>query len=275
VRTRTRAVAASIALALLATVGAAMPAQAATKVSALTLLGQLKVLPEWNAGYDRARFTHWIDADHDGQDTRQEVLRGESRARMTFTSTSRVSTGRWYSAYDARTVTVAARLDIDHMVPLAEAWGAGAKGWNAATRRAYANDLGYGASLIAVTAASNRSKSAGDPSQWLPTNRAYRCTYVRNWVAVKWRWSLSVDKPERAKVVSVLKGCSSSARLVAKPAKAKVVKGATSAPAPTTNDPRFSYCYEAKAQGYGPYVLGRDPEYAWYGDRDGDGIVCE
>jgi hypothetical protein len=40
-------------------------------------------------------------------------------------------------------------------------------------------------------------------------------------------------------------------------------------------DPQFSYCYEANDAGYGPYVQGQDPEYAWYDDADGDGVVCE
>jgi hypothetical protein len=40
-------------------------------------------------------------------------------------------------------------------------------------------------------------------------------------------------------------------------------------------DPRFRYCTHAIAAGFGPYVAGIDPEYAWYNDRDGDGIVCE
>jgi hypothetical protein len=40
-------------------------------------------------------------------------------------------------------------------------------------------------------------------------------------------------------------------------------------------DPRFSYCYQAIAAGYGPYYEGQDPEYYWYTDADGDGVVCE
>jgi hypothetical protein len=40
-------------------------------------------------------------------------------------------------------------------------------------------------------------------------------------------------------------------------------------------DPRFSTCAKANAAGYGPYYKGSDPEYHWYRDRDGDGVVCE
>ncbi|MFF0250503.1 thermonuclease family protein [Streptosporangium sandarakinum] len=52
----------------------------------------------------------------------------------------------------------------------------------------------------------------------------------------------------------------------------------TSAPTPdppADNNPRFGACAEANRNGYGPYRRGVDPEYAWYQDRDGDGLVCE
>ncbi|WP_336217042.1 excalibur calcium-binding domain-containing protein [Nonomuraea sp. LPB2021202275-12-8] len=51
---------------------------------------------------------------------------------------------------------------------------------------------------------------------------------------------------------------------------------ATPTPTPTGGtDPRFRTCGDANAAGFGPYSRGRDPEYAWYQDRDGDGVVCE
>jgi hypothetical protein len=44
---------------------------------------------------------------------------------------------------------------------------------------------------------------------------------------------------------------------------------------PPGTDPQFGTCKEAKANGYGPYRRGQDPEYAWYRDADNDGVVCE
>jgi hypothetical protein len=70
--------------------------------------------------------------------------------------------GEWLSYYDGKTVTDPSRLDIDHMVPLAEAWDSGAAEWTAERREAYANDLGAEHSLVAVTAKSNRSKGDKD-----------------------------------------------------------------------------------------------------------------
>jgi hypothetical protein len=54
----------------------------------------------------------------------------------------------------------------------------------------------------------------------------------------------------------------------------------TSSPSVSTKppgglDPRYRTCGEANSHGYGPYRRGVDPEYAWYQDRDGDGLDCE
>lgn len=40
-------------------------------------------------------------------------------------------------------------------------------------------------------------------------------------------------------------------------------------------DKRFGSCKEAIAAGYGPYHKGVHPEYQFYRDVDGDGVVCE
>jgi hypothetical protein len=76
-------------------------------------------------------------------------------------------------------------------VPLAEAWRSWAKRWNSSTRKPYANDLGDFRILVAVSAHANRSKGDGDPAHWMPTYG--KCTYVRQWVAVKLRWRLKIN----------------------------------------------------------------------------------
>ena len=148
------------------------------------------VAGETRRGYDRDKFRHWVDADGDCRDTRDEVLADES---LTAVSGCDVQQGRWRSYYDGVVVRDSSAFDVDHLVPLAEAWDSGAKRWTAGTRRAFANDLGDARSLVAVTASSNRSKSDQDPAEWLP--ELDRCRYVREWTAVKLRWSLSVNGP--------------------------------------------------------------------------------
>jgi hypothetical protein len=105
------------------------------------LLNELPVRRERNAGYDRDRFVHWQDRDHDGCDTRAEVLIQESRRPVTRTASCTVLRGRWFSSYDGATIVRARRLHLDHVVALSEAWGSGARRWDTDTRDRFANDL--------------------------------------------------------------------------------------------------------------------------------------
>ena len=167
----------------------------------------LPVGTELRSGYSRDLFTHWIDADGDCQNARAEVLIGESLAPVTFTTSTgcTVLTGQWYSYFDGVTGTAASDFDIDHMVPLAEAWDSGAHSWTSEERRAFANDLGDPRTLVAVTDDSNVAKSDSDPAQWLP--QLDRCRYVGEWVAVKIRWGLTVDTSEKSALTQWASQC--------------------------------------------------------------------
>jgi Excalibur calcium-binding domain/Protein of unknown function (DUF1524) len=246
---------------------------AVTKVSTRTLLSQLSVRAEHSSGYARSKFRLWVDADHDRCNTRAEVLIAEARTAPRRSATCALTGGRWVSSYDGRTFASASGLDIDHVVPLAEAWQSGAHRWTTATRTAYANDLGYARSLVAVSASANRSKGEKEPQSWMPARSG--CSYVTSWVAVKWRWKLSVNSAERAYAKKKLTACHWPR--IAKPARATVHTGSSAGGGGSSsgNDPRYSTCAEARSHGYGPYRSGVDPEYAWYTDRDQDGVVCE
>lgn len=167
----------------------------------------LRVEPENRSGYDRALFEHWIDADGDGCDTRREVLIQESLTPVTVGAGCLISGGTWISLYDDFTSSDPSDFDIDHLVPLAEAWDSGASTWSDSQRRNFANDLGSSYALIAVSRSSNRSKSDRDPSDWLPSNSAYVCEYLQQWVSVKQQWDLSVDELEARELDHVLKSC--------------------------------------------------------------------
>ena len=253
-------------------------------IKASAVLKALRVRAEVTSGYSRDYFHHWIDADRDGCDTRKEVLLAEARTSPSRYGSCSLSGGSWWSVYDGVMTSDSSTFDVDHFVPLAEAWGSGAWRWSYSTREAFANDLGFASSLIAVSASSNRSKSDRDPAQWLPPNSNYWCTYATTWIAVKYRWSLTIDRAEKLKLRYLVVKCGNPR--IALPPKAKVINdqsdpgGAGGGSGGGTGgggglDPKFSYCYEAQARGYGPYIRGIDPEYAWYRDGDNDGMVCE
>lgn len=237
-------------------------------------INNLPVAGETRSGYDRGKFRHWIDANGDCQDTRSEVLRAETRSRVTGSCT--VETGKWVSYYDGATWTQASDLDVDHMVPLAEAWDSGAKKWNTATRKAYANDIGDGRTLVAVTDNVNQSKGDRDPAEWLPEQR--QCRYIAQWVAVKIRWSLKVDRAEKNALSRVAGSCQNARITVTKAAISTGSSSGGGSGGGSGNGGGGSVYYEnctaAKAAGAAPVYRG-DPGYGSHLDRDNDGVGCE
>jgi DNA uptake protein ComE-like DNA-binding protein len=206
--------------------------EAQTASNLTTLINSLQVAVENRTGYNRELFRHWVDADGDGCDTRDEVLIAESLTPVTIGAGCSLSGGTWLSPYDMVSTTNASGFDVDHLVPLAEAWDSGASNWDSATRQAFANDLDFSMSLIAVTASSNRSKSDRDPAEWLPTNTAYHCEYAVAWVQVKVRWKLTIDSAEKEKLLSLANSCGGEA-LEFSPSPANV-SGGNAATSPTT-----------------------------------------
>ncbi|MFD7427325.1 HNH endonuclease family protein [Streptomyces sp. NPDC059814] len=183
---------------------AAMPTPVAAS-TARTYLSQLTVQAEGSSsGYSRDKFPHWITQS--GACNTREVVLERDGTNVTQDSSCAAVSGSWYSEYDGATWTAASDLDIDHMVPLAEAWRSGASSWTTAQRQAYANDLTR-PQLIAVTDNVNQSKGDKDPAKWLPSRTAYQCTYARAWVHVKHYYDLTVDSAEKAALQTVLNGC--------------------------------------------------------------------
>ena len=162
----------------------------------------LPVAREIRTGYDRDLFRLWTDANGDCQDTRDEVLAAESLVQVSGCDITR---GRWFSYYDATVWRDSGDVDIDHLVPLAEAWDSGARRWHDSTRERYANDLRDHRTLVAVTDNVNSSKSDQDIAEWLP--QYSHCRYLRSWVAVKIRWSLTVNQVEKRRLNDLANGC--------------------------------------------------------------------
>ncbi|MGW0734517.1 HNH endonuclease family protein [Streptomyces sp. NPDC002851] len=184
------------------------PAHAAETLPLAEAAASLPLAAESRDGYRRSSFKHWNAGQDpaDGCNTRMEVLLAEAVIAPEVLPGCKLSGGRWWSYYDAKWVTSAGALDVDHMVPLAEAWASGASQWTAARREAYANDLDSDTSLVAVTAGSNRSKADKDPAEWLP-NAEVTCRYLSEWTGDKLRWRLTVDADELAALTQLAEAC--------------------------------------------------------------------
>ena len=122
-----------------------------------------------------------------------------------------VLAGTWVDPYTGATMTFddlkdlaqAQAVQIDHVVPLSEAWASGADRWSDDERRAYANDL---RNLLAVDGPTNAGKGDDDPAAWRP-RKAYQCAYAVRWVRVKSRYDLDADPSEVRALGEMLDHC--------------------------------------------------------------------
>lgn len=206
VATTTTALASALVLsASMAPSASAEPPGIPSTETAESQLAALPVEAEGSmTGYDREKFPHWSPVEGNCN-TRETVLARDGEGVESGTDCYPTA-GTWHSEYDGEDFTVPGDLDIDHVVPLAEAWRSGADGWSEADREAFANDL-EGPQLIAVSATSNRTKGDQDPTSWWPTESGYRCTYAKMWVSTKYRWGLALQSAEKTALADELATC--------------------------------------------------------------------
>ena len=194
-----------IAAALLASPAQAAPTGIPSKATAQTYLNSLTVAAEANAGtYDRDLFPHWITISG-ACNTRETVLKRDGTNVATDSSCAATS-GSWYSPYDGATWTAASDLDIDHMVPLGQAWISGAKSWTRERREQFANDL-VRPQLRAVTDNLNVQKSDKAPDAWKPPLVSYWCAYATDWIVVKHYYGLTITQAEKTALTDMLRRC--------------------------------------------------------------------
>lgn len=143
--------------------------------------------------YNRDDWGGWIDEDGDGLNTRHEVLAEESLIKP-IVSNNKVVSGKWFDKYTGKYFTNPSDLDIDHLVPLKNAYISGASNWSKKKKNRYYNYLKYDNHLIAVSKSANRNKSDKSPVEWLPPNKDYQCEYVREWFKIKTAWGLTIEE---------------------------------------------------------------------------------
>jgi hypothetical protein len=164
-------------------------------------------------GYSREEFPHWAAdgtrfgwEEPDGScDVRDDALLRDGRG-VEVDEDCSFTAGRWLDPYTGSTLTDSGDVDIDHIVPLANAWRSGANDWDQSRREAYANDPGV---LLSVDDAANQTKGDKGPEAWLPPNTDYRCEYARRWIWIKHKWNLTVNAQERTTLQEMLQGCES------------------------------------------------------------------
>jgi hypothetical protein len=189
----------------LVSVAGATPPGIPSTTTAKSELASLTVKADGSqTGYSRDKFPHWIDQGN-SCNTREVVLKRDGTNVQTGSDCAATS-GSWFSPYDGETWTATSDVDIDHVVPLADAWRTGASSWTTAQRQAYANDL-TDPQLIAVTDNVNQEKGDKSPDQWKPPLTSYWCTYAKMWVAVKTKFKLTINSAEKTALTDMLGRC--------------------------------------------------------------------
>ena len=239
-------------------------------------------------GYSRAQFGDaWSDIDHNGCDTRNDILNRDLTAKQHKNSRGCVViSGILNDPYTGKIINfirgkdTSEQVQIDHVVALSDAWQSGAQEISAQERLQLANDP---ENLLAVDGPANHQKSDSDAATWLPANASFRCPYVARQIRVKAKYHLWVKPAEKEAMINVLTPCTGAAAKPAPDTPAPVVPADAPAPVPQVDAPpaqnpapalAFQTCADARAAGYRNMHRGA-PGYSEHLDRDGDGIACE
>lgn len=286
--------------------------EAGTALAALATLEVKGRAPK--TGYDRDEFgQRWKDIDRNGCGQRDDVLARDLNA-VQRNGRCVVTSGILNDPFTGQRIAfvrgqdTSALVQIDHVVPLSDAWQKGAQQLTARQREALGNDP---LNLLAVDGAANAQKSDSDAATWLPKNKGFRCAYVARQVSVKVAYELWVTQAERDAIERILTECpaeplltsdyAAGAMAIAEEPAAKPSPTVAPAPKPQpTQEPKpapapappkpapapakpapakpadvyYKNCTAAREAGAAPVRVG-DPGYATHLDRDGDGVGCE
>ncbi|CAB4604566.1 unannotated protein [freshwater metagenome] len=268
-----------------------LPVSASTRDRLAVLSIDDRQIPQGT--YHREEWPHWADVDGNGCDARQDALMVWSvvAATVNRSGTCKVVAGSWVSPYDGMRSNNPSDFDVDHLVPLENAFRSGGWAWSTERRRAFANNPGE---LVVASASSNRSKGSDPPNEWRPTNRDSWCAYGDGWVKVKSAWGLTVTTAERDALGQMLDTCgiagpvwplggtaftspegSAPSGSVSGAPVVPVAPTPTPAPSPSVGgDVYYANCTAARAAGAAPIYAGQ-PGYRSALDGDKDGVACE
>ena len=165
-------------------------------------------------GYERSQFyEEWPLVD--GCSLRQRIIRRELGDSAVLNGCS-VIAGEYDEPYTGEHMVfteksqISAKIQIDHVVALSDAWQKGAQQMSAEARYEIATDP---LNLLAVDGEANKNKSDGDAATWLPPNKKFRCQYVARQVSVKFKYGLWVTQAEKEAILRILENCPNEAAI--------------------------------------------------------------
>ena len=159
--------------------------------------------------YDRTiHFGGWVKkiVGPDCQSTRAKVLIRDTLVPVTMKENNcTVATGKWNDHYTMDTFKDAQDIQIDHMVPMKNAYVSGAYKWTYLQRCLYGNYMGYKNHLIPIFGEENNQKSDHTPIDYMPPNDTYKCTYLKDWLFIKGLWGLTMSVEEASSIKDLIR----------------------------------------------------------------------
>jgi len=182
------------------------------ETTVIKVLGQIAVKGRApKTGYSRAQFgAAWTDVDHNGCDTRNDILTRDLVAKVYRVGGCIVASGILHDPYSGTDISftrgagTSLAVQMDHVVALSDAWQKGAFALTMTQRTAFANDP---LNLLAVMGRLNSQKSDSDAASWLPPLKSYRCKYVARQIAVKAKYGIWMTSAEKTAIVGILSKC--------------------------------------------------------------------
>lgn len=180
----------------------------AERQAALAVIGEVRTAGRGpKTGYSRDEFgSAWTDDNgaglfsKNGCDTRNDILRRDLTGIEVRPKTKDcvIVAGKLDDPYTGKTYTFvkaeAAKLQVDHVVPLSLAWQMGAARWDVEKRTAFANDP---LNLVLTDGPTNGSKSDSSIASWLPPSKAFRCMYAVRIAQVSLRYDLPATPADK------------------------------------------------------------------------------
>lgn len=151
----------------------------------------------WAQEYKRSEWKHW-SSQGNCLNTRAVVLKERSLKEVIFKKrkdgrSCAIERGLWKDFYYNEQIEQAALVDIDHIVPLHHAHETGGGQWSAELKEIFANDP---QNLAITNRKYNRQKGSKTPLEWMPVERRYSCRYMKTWMEIKKKYSLSITPKE-------------------------------------------------------------------------------
>ena len=131
------------------------------------------------------------------------ILTSRTEVKYTNPRNCVVRTGEWLDEYTGEIFTVAAQIDIDHVIPRMYAHTHGGDRWLPEKKLMFANDP---LNMMLVERREIRRKRDRGPNRYLPREE-FHCVYVQLWQAIAEKYNLQLEARDLSAISRIERDC--------------------------------------------------------------------